>query len=136
MRLPRQAIAEGAEWVWVALISILSVGMPVASKAFCLAASSRVRPIMQVSTTQNAIRVVPSSNTKARAVSGSRVLSAERSVNMAFTRTGNFAGLMSTTLAPARNEAASGLEVSAIAAPSRSSGRTRRRGNLLILRPA
>ena len=132
IRLPRQPIADGAECVCVALTSILSAGMPVASDACFFAASMRSRAIMQVSTTQKTIFTFPSSIASARAVNGSTTLPPERSVNMAFTRTGNFPGLISTMLAPARNGGPSEEAVSAMATPSRVSGRIRNRRGFLM----
>ena len=51
-------MAEGAECVCVAEISIRAVGMPVFREAICLARSSSSRGIMQLSTTTIATFVV------------------------------------------------------------------------------
>ena len=127
-------MAAGAEWVWVAEISIRSTGTPVACEALVLASSRILRGTMQLSTTQSTRVVRPSAKARARAVRGSTTESAVRSVNMPFTRTGNDDGARSTTAAPAwngRGFAASGWAMTRPAASSRrgsAAERRRRRG--------
>ena len=100
---PRHPIADGAVCVCVAETSILSTGMPVARWATSFASSTVSRIIIQVSTTQSAIRDEPSSRTKARACKGSVTLVADLSRKPPLVMIGKPVGVMSTLATPALN---------------------------------
>jgi hypothetical protein len=100
--VPSAPIAEGAECVCVAEISIRFVGIPVFCFARSLARSSNSRGIMQLSTTTIASRFVPSSRTRHLAWIGSFTLVAWACRKPPLTTTGSLRGAMSAAKAPAR----------------------------------
>jgi hypothetical protein len=107
LRVPRQPMAAGAECVWVALTIMRSVGILHCLEASAFASSMRLCSIMQVSTMQKAIFILPSSSTMDRAESLEMILSQRPSKKPPAMMRGKVLGVISVTTAPARNSAAS-----------------------------
>jgi len=94
------------EWVWVPLTSMCSTGIPVALAASSLASATTFLGTPRLSITTQTNCVLPSSMTKARALSGSWAEVAGLGLKPPGMFIGNSFGVISTAAAPAFKGAA------------------------------
>ena len=89
--------------------------MPVRLAASALASSNNARPIMQLSTTTMATRVLSSASTMARALTAVLIFATDRLVIPPLTKTGRMSpgGVTSMTAAPAWKSARAGVGATA-----------------------